>query len=199
MKTILILCAGSQERFHSDIPKQLMPFNNVPLLDRTIAQVKEYDYKPYIITHNTQIEKHYNKQNVYLFYPNDNSKCVNTLLSTRKLWLGQVIVLLGDVYYNQKCLDMTFDFDGGIAFFGNAEEIFSVSFKPTLKVSNALKKASQHPVGKLWHFYRAYHNIPLDKHWRAGNYYLPSDNTTDIDSYEEYIKLKYEVENLTLQ
>ena len=201
MKTVLILCAGSQKRFAGTVPKQLMLFNNNPLLQRAIEQVKHYGYKPYIITRNSQIINFCNKQDVYLFYPNNNSKCVNTLLSTKLLWNGKVIVLLGDVYYNQKCLDMTFDHNKNIGFFGNAEEIFSIVFKSTTKVTDALYKASQHRLGKLWHFYRVYCDIPLDNHKRDTQelYYLPSDNTMDIDTYEEYLQLKNEIENLTTQ
>ena len=106
---VLILCAGSQDRFNSVTPKQLMLLHKIPLLDRTITQVRNHNYIPYVITHNSQIAKRYNRDGVYLFYPNDNSKCVNTLLSTQELWNNRVVVLLGDVYYNEKCLDMTFN------------------------------------------------------------------------------------------
>lgn len=196
MNTTLILCAGSQQRFESRIPKQLMLFHNKPLLYRTIQQVKSRNQDPYIITRNDKIMQFCNLHNVNIFNPSNNSKCVLTLLSTKKLWTNRVIVLLGDVYYNSKCLDLTYTSQKDIEFFGNGVEIFSISFKPSEKILHSLNIASQHPVGKLWHFYRAHFDIPLDQHQRdtSNGYCLPSDKTNDIDTFEEYIQLKREVE-----
>ena len=170
-----------------------MPFNGESLLKRTLNQLH---IKPYIVTQHPDIIDFCYANDALIFYPENNTKCVNTVLSTQSLWDDRVIILLGDVYYNQKCLDMTFNCNQDLCVTSNGVEIFSLSFVPSAKIVMALQTAAQHPIGKLWHFYRAYCGIEIDTHKRdrQGILSIPSDKTQDIDYWEDYIKLKAEVE-----
>lgn len=175
-----------------------MPFNTIPLLHRTIQQVNNRLITPHIVTNNQDITESCKRKNAFIFHPQHTAKCVDTLLSTKSLWNSHVYVLLGDVYYNKTCLNMTFNCNKNLCVIGNQVEIFSLSFVPSQKIINALLTAStQTDLGKLWHFYRAYCNIPLNQHKRDTESVLsiPSDGTNDIDTYEDYLQLKSEVDN----
>ena len=187
-----ILCAGSQKRFGSHTPKQLMSIHGKPLLYRTIKQVDN----PIIVTNNQPIIEFCEHHNIDYLVPENNKTVCNTLLSTQHLWLSKNIVLLGDVYYNETCLDQLYNYNKPLCVSGNGVEIFGLSFKPHTKIIESLEVASNHKLGKLWNFYRVYSGIPIDSHKRdnLGIYCIPNDYTDDIDTLEEYHKLKARVE-----
>lgn len=188
---ILILCAGSQERFEGDIPKQLMPVCGKPLLLDILHKVKPYRDNTLVVTHNQQIIDFCNLHHVKILRPNKYDKVINTLNSTRHLWNERIKVLLGDVYYESEVLSCIFNCNRNLCVVANYDEIFGLSFTNHIRLSNAINVASNHPQGKLWHFYRAYSGIPLSIHARdkEGILLTPDDSTNDIDTIEEYQEL----------
>ena len=188
---IFILAAGSQQRFDSDTPKQLMPIGDKPLLLDTLHKIKPYNDQTFVVTHNRQIIDFCNRYHVKIFKPRKHNKIVNTLNSTKQLWNGRIKILLGDVYYEQEVLSCIFNCNKNLCVVSNYDEIFGLSFTNHIRFNNAIDTASKHPQGKLWHLYRAYSGIPLLFHGRdkEGILLTPDDDTDDIDTIEEYHKL----------
>lgn len=196
---VLILCAGNQARFDEDFarpaqPKQLLPVHGMPLLHRTIDQVRDAGHDPIVITH-----KHEISASLFIMQPpwprwtmpKYHDKISDTLWSTKSLWQKRTAVLLGDVYYTPDSLHSILSFDGKIAFFGDSAEIFGLSFTPHRLLDHAITAARSHSRGKLWEVYRSYDSIPLDQHTIDLNrtFRYVDDGTADVDTWEEYQQL----------
>lgn len=109
MAKALILCAGNGSRWgeYLGVPKQLITINNETLLDRTVRLLNKNG--------NNNIEIVFNDHRVMLnhcaFYrPSKSQWIVETLLSTRDLWKGQTIILLGDVFYTERAIQLSLAF-----------------------------------------------------------------------------------------
>ena len=198
--TTLILCAGRQTRFDDSLPhanpqpKQLLPFHDSPLLARTIAQLQHLNRDPIVITHDptiTAISKHHGARP---WKQGPDTRIIETLLATKPIWSNPTTILLGDVYYDS-CLPFILSLRSKIAFFGNEDEIFALTFKPHRTLDHAIAKALTSKAAKLWQLYRAYEGIPLDTHVILTNriFHLVTDRTDDVDTWQEYQTLRRKV------
>ena len=198
---VLILCAGNQDRFNDDFarppqPKQLLPVHGVPLLNRTVQQVLYRGQTPVVVTHDDSIAAVAQRAGAGCIMPRYRDKTCSTLWSTRGLWQERTVVLLGDVYYKQRCFNAVLGFDGKLAFFGDVDEIFGVSFTPHRALDHAITRARHTKRGKLWELYRACEGLDLEEHVIRTNgiFHYVDDGTADVDTWEEYKALLRRIE-----
>jgi len=131
----IILCAGSSSRWkwkdHMNIPKQLVPVPDEPLLHRTIRLLRKYGYgEPVVVTHNDKL-----KSSKYLcFEPKKRRWTVETMLSTSNIWSDTTCIFLGDVYYSENTFNYMKETHQKITFYGRIPvdkyrgEIFAIFF-----------------------------------------------------------------------
>lgn len=200
--TILILCAGEAKRWNNylGVPKQLIPINGEPLLDRTVRllHLKElYDIN--IISNDERL-----KVNNESFYrPKKFEWIVETLLSTQSLWNKNTIVLLGDVFFTQDAINTIDHLKETLHIYGRYGaseftstpwgEIFALSFQQSdwsQIISNAENVILQTKVGsrgKLWELYRSIAGFPHNEHLIEDEIFISiNDFTDDFDFPSDY-------------
>ena len=192
MKTF-ILAAGDQTRwmhYSLNFPykiKQLVPIHGIPLIHRTIGQVKGKKGFPYVVTNESKIADFINCS---VINPAERLSIVQTLISTNQLWEGKTIILLGDVYYTADAINKIYACEDDYMFFGNKEEIFAIVINDPEEFSKAFIGLADIETNKmkLWHLYRFMHNIPLSKHDITEAFTYIRDRTTDFDCVLQYEK-----------
>jgi len=197
--SVIILCAGHQERWGDISCKHLVPIDKEPLLFRTVKQCKKiFGVEPVVATQNPLLDKLSRHKGYESHIPFMCRWTVETLSST----LDQIIyypggnplpimiVLLGDVYYTDVTLRVIKK--GNTLVYGDSYEIYGLKLCNHNRARVALKKAIAHAeeggTGKLWEFYRAYIDIPMMPHveWLDVEFTFIDDETQDFDTYEEY-------------
>lgn len=107
--TVLILAAdGGYDGWEGDVPRQLVPIAGEPLLVRVIRELGERGQRTTVVTDVPEIIA----TGYDYFSPSQTDTIFHTLLSTRELWQGRVLVLLGDVFYTDEFYDLMFGYDG---------------------------------------------------------------------------------------
>ena len=198
--SILIYAAGKGTRWNRDIPKQLVEVEGQPLMVGTYKQAYNiFGRPPKIIGNRPEMAglfpaKHY-------YHPPDHDCLAEALLVTRNLWIGRVIILLGDTYYEDYTLEMIKEDDQDLMFYGRLLEIYAVSFKHYLyfdRVVQGAVKQFKNGIGngKLWHLWYLANGYPVDEHTLpdvANPFFQqlnPNSVTMDIDTWEDYLILK---------
>lgn len=189
---ILILAAGQAHRYNGKI-KQLLPIGSTTIIGRIVAQCREHDHEPFIIAHELALLS----ESKFGLSPTNSATTCNSLLSTRDLWRGQMIVLLGDVYYSDDLIDRIIH-HRGVRVWGCTAEIYALSFdEPSYdRVAVSLEAASKYRFGKLRYFYKHYCDLDMDCEERVGHppenkvfHYVNDGVTQDVDSEREYLAL----------
>ena len=182
----IILASGTQERWNKNNNskhkiKQLLPVKGEILIERIQRQ-----FESTVITHNEKIIRHSGD----VFKPEKYSVTIETLLSTSEVWQYQTIILLGDVFYSDSCVEIIKEFKGEIMFFGTKDEIFAISFNNHNRVKNCLNAVLKRNRfdGRLWQLYRIYHGYNRAVHTIEDNFTFIEDETQDFDYIEEYNK-----------
>ena len=198
--TTLIVAAGESERWHGECPKQLVDVAGEPLLTRTLRQLAALGQSPVVVTHKPEIEAVAER----CFKPQRRRWLAETVLSTRRLWRGMTVVLLGDVVWTDEVLRRVMTAGRSPRVYGNYNEIYAVAFarQDWERVIGALERAVEDAEaggrGKLWQFYRALcrrENLHRH-HWDYDIFeVVPSDGTPagnhaaftqDFDTLEDY-------------
>ena len=187
--SVIILAAGEAKRMNG-LQKQLLNIGNHTVIGRIIHQVKMRGCEPFVVSNDKDILAVANSW----IMPRKYSVTCETFMSTSHLWNKRTIVLLGDVLYSKMCMDYIFDCLDPVAVFGDAWEIYAVTFmfRQRHKVMRALETGKDYGLGKLRYFYRAYCGFPMDMEDRGGVTLEPDvfkyifDWTRDIDTLEEY-------------
>lgn len=202
---VIILCAGDGTRWNNylGVPKQLIPINKEPLLNRTVRLLCDSGYDDIaIIAHDNRL----NLDGCDFITPPRSRWTVETLLSTHSLWEERTLVLLGDVFYTKQALATIVSprrsvqvygrFGASLFTFTQYGELFAISFDENNhhKIKKHLMKACSHALsggrGKLWEFYRSLAGFPLNEHKREEKIFTSiHDLTDDIDSPKEYHKI----------
>jgi len=209
---ILILCAGDGTRWDNylGVPKQLIPINGEPLLNRTLRLLCDHGYNDIaIIAHDNRL----NLKGVEFFKPPQFRWTIETLLSTQPLWAEKTIVLLGDVFYTNQALATILSSNQGVHVYGRHGqnlftytphgELFAISFeendhyKMKKHLNIARSDAFSGGRGKIWEFYRSLAGFPLNEHKKPLNEQRKEDEifisihdlTDDIDRPKEYDKV----------
>ncbi|MBI4732012.1 MAG: hypothetical protein HY781_07790 [Chloroflexi bacterium] len=197
----IILCAGTGATWHDylNIPKQLIPINNEPLLQRTVRLALKHSAEVVIVSWDDRM-----RLDSATFHKVPKTSCLaETFLLSRPLWQEQNVCLLGDVFFSQASIRKIFRRQSQVKVFGRYwrniytgckyGELFGIHFgaqefgQVEKAIELAYNNAKQGGKGKLWQVYRALAGIPLDKH-KVENQIFESieDITDDIDTPEDY-------------
>ena len=202
--TAVILCAGEAIRYGGDM-KQLLEVDGRPLIMRMLSQLKDRGVPTWLVTHKAKAYQEAGIEATY-FEPAGRRWTIETLASTRELWgVDQTIILLGDVYYSDACVDLLIN--GETLFYCGYEEIWGLSimsrrYKKVERIlTQTLAKAMlqsggiQHHQGQIWRFYRVWYGLPYIGDWKvtdgllfekAGTTIVVMDETADFDEPQEY-------------
>lgn len=101
MKRALIFAAGSGKRWPSETPKQLVEVEGEIVIDRTIRQLKERGVDCWVVTRDPRLERPGTKA----FTPTLCRWLVETILATKEIWRDDMILLLGDVWFSDRCIN----------------------------------------------------------------------------------------------
>ena len=89
----LILCAGISRRWKHKTPKQLLTVDGETLLQRMVRQLKSMGAgEIYVVAWDRRLKV----DGCGFYYSKPNTRTIGTLLDTKRLWDGGVVVLLGD-------------------------------------------------------------------------------------------------------
>ena len=201
----LILAAGTQKRWnetpsdleenycslrevYANLPdiKQLIVINDEMIIKRMQRQF----FPAQVITKTQEIKDH----SEFWFDPKDNRVTIETLLSTKELWLNEyTTVLLGDVHYGRKTAKKIIQYKGKLMFWGDKNEIYAFKFHKSMAkiVELNIKKVLMHQYfdfkfGKLWNLYRMMHLIDFRQHRITKDFTVVAD-CTDFDTKQEYM------------
>lgn len=176
--------------------KQLVPVNEIPLIERTLSQVRGVSYTV-LIGHGT-IYRTYHSHIHTLRDP--AGSILDGILRTTNHWENEtdVVYLLGDVVYSNYAIFVILSnlyitppitlygrLTGNLYTGKSAREIFALHIRPGDDVYNLIKKLNYEKdvSGKLWDVYAETKTIvPV------------ADYTDDVDSPEEYAKFFRELE-----
>jgi hypothetical protein len=103
--TILILAAGPDDGWKGPFPKQLCPLAGKPLL----LWILEAFGGGTVVTNKAEILE---MDGLDCFVPEQTDTIFDTILSTRELWEGRVLVLSGDQFYRSDMRDDILGYDG---------------------------------------------------------------------------------------
>ena len=207
--TVLIFCSGTAVRWDDDTThKQLALVEDVPLLHRTIAQLKKRGIRPVIVATDPAT---FTLPDTDYFHPSASRYWVETVLSTRNLWKGQMVALLGDVFFSEGAMNDCIAADG-LHFFGRIQpsyvtggcaEVFAMSWgdEDHGALTDALAASLKHavdkggdrdqngsPVGSPWQPYRLLSGLAIDDHAvdSKGIWINRNDFTDDFDTQAHY-------------
>lgn len=205
----LLLCAGSQRRFKGrPEAKQLVTILGEPVLDRTIRQLRDLSVTGItVISANPDLQR----TGAAFFTPDRHRWLAETMLSSRPLWSGRTLFLLGDVVFSDKAIQAMVTAQGNPRFMGRAaanpytmcpwSELFGlVVDEPDFeRVEDLLNKAIAHGLnggpGKLSCVYAAHLGVPFQSMQHGPR---PSDPThfLAIDDWTDDMDFPNEYENM---
>lgn len=185
--TIIIGAGGKQTRWSGTTPKHLVKICGEPLLVRTLRQLK--NHKVYVLSDNPDIIK----VSPTAIMPAKSRYVIEAYLNTKHLWGEQTVLMHGDVLYGAETMRKILNYRGKAMFFGSQQEMMALSFNDKEEVAEAIQRAldwvvENEGMGKMWEIYRAYNDLPLDKHdlGREDNHELVYDYSIDFDTVDRY-------------
>ncbi len=139
---VFSLCAGEQVRFTKVYfpPKQTIMVGGEMLIERQTRQVRERGHLISVVGNDQLLLSLVENFGYHFFVPTKRRFIVETLLATREEWKGQTIILLGDVFYTEATLDRIFSIKYPIAFFGDSQEVYAITFKQRSKMRKHLRR-----------------------------------------------------------
>lgn len=195
-RVYIILAAGKQARWNAAVNrvkekvpeiKQLVKINGKPL----IKHIQSSFPGSVVATNDPELEKYCET----IYHPEYTRWITETLYYTVSLWRQRTIILLGDVFYGKKTIQMIKDYEGDLTFFINKTDILAISFNNNayFKFSEAVKevvKLADNNIirGKLWHVYRYMNGINLEQHLLKDFYTKVIDNSRDFDIPLQYLR-----------
>lgn len=189
---IFILAAGEQQRWSEYPIKQLLPIKGEPLILRTIRLLGRN--RPIVVTNRPEITG----QVRHWLAPKRRRWTTETLLSTSEKWYSkQIVILLGDVLYSPRSLDLILSKQGRFTVFGSSHEIFALSFYDKPRVIEAAKETIKQAArgehfGKLRNLYHTYYDIKDKNEYDTNHPHFEkihssiTDYVTDFDTPEQY-------------
>lgn len=214
-RTVIIVAGGEAKRWKNylDTPKHLIEIDGVPILDRTIEQIKVHEPDDFYIVSNKILTRSVKRTS-----PENNPEYseANKIFSSRKLWSsdGRTIILFGDTYFTNEALEKIMGHkEPGFWVFGRPfessitgkpyGEIFAFTFYPEsipdiefcLDRVTSLEKRMVIRKANVWSLYRAMLKIPddlMDLHIVSEKGFVNiNDWTEDFDypvDYDRYIE-----------
>jgi len=204
-----IILADSSVGFET--PRQLTKINGEPLVKRTIRLLKENGIKDILITShdprfdNLGAERYEPKHNDYI--PNKKGYWISAF--PIELLNEPICFLMGDVYYSEKAIKTIIETPAySTMFFCSYQNknskyikhhdeplgykvIDYIMFKEHIERIKDFKDSGQAPREPIvWELYRSINNQPLTKHYMTTNYTAINDESCDIDTINDIIKLQ---------
>lgn len=188
--TVLIHAAGSQERWEGPFPKQMTVVHGETIIGRVFRNISSRGHIPILVTHREDISS---CQPGIRWVPDKHDLHIETLLSSKPLWIGQITVLFGDTLYTQKAYAEILACRAPYWFFGNASQLFGMSFNDYGLIEDAIKQllASITPRGRLIDLYRLLAGLNLTQHELGLCYDYWEDPIRDIDKPDELETIRY--------
>lgn len=202
MTTIFVLCAGSGDRWndHLGVPKQLVTFGGVSLLERTARQIQTItNASAFCVTRDVRI---CHPSYTTLLLP-PNQALAETICATAPYWSRRNIFLLGDVFYSDRALHVILNAPDDLQFFGRPwpsayvacghGEMFGAAF--TVDGAKRMFRAAAEAIaarrggapGNLWNIYQLVAGLSLGSSKRVSTLLQAIDDyTNDIDSPADY-------------
>jgi len=212
---VILCCAGTQTRWKNylGVPKHLAPVHGVPLLHRTVGQLRSRGFEDIVITA---------FESLYVVPGAQTRVPMCTILPdtgtghSAEFWseTGRTIVLYGDDYFTRHAMDVIAACPPeGLLWFGrygpgkaqHCGELFGyslpldmqVTFKFAVRKALEAKACGETPRACSWEVYRFLHGIPMGDHKVAGDWIEIDDATDDFDTpedYERWVRLFAEAE-----
>lgn len=189
----LILAAGNQTRWnYKEYPglpkiKQLVEVEGQILIERIQEQFPD----SIVVTHDKEISKH----SKMVFKPAKHGCTIETLFNTHTLWKGWVTILLGDVDYGQRTINLLEDQKEMLRFYGDRGEIYAVKWHEdvTPLIHYDINRLISHEdwvpkFGKLWNLYRVMCGFDYRKEHKMKKYFTFVNDCMDFDTQEQYLK-----------
>lgn len=204
-----VILADSSVGFET--PRQLTKINGEPLIKRTIRLLKENGIKNIIITSHderfdnlgaTRYEPLYND-----YIPNERGYWISAF--PIELLNEPICFLMGDVYYSEKAIKTIIETpaystmffctyqNNSIRYIKHHDEPLAfkvvdyIMFKEHIERIKDFKDSGQAPREPIiWELYRSINNQPLTKHYMTTNYTAINDESCDIDTNNDIIKLQ---------
>jgi len=195
--SVIIMADGLGSRWESNQApveyKQLLLMNGIPLIVRTINQVKSYkpDEITLICPDSFMDIPGIDVPTTTLGYRDYETRpLLDGILRTQHLWSEKTIILLGDVCFSNHALSMVLDILGGYYLLGRkgsnkvtgkqAGELFALTFLEYSQdtLIDSLQDILYSGETKLWGLYKYY---PI-------SIYEPCDYTDDCDSPQSYVQ-----------
>ena len=188
----IILAAGTQNRWTAqeveNIPKikQLIEIEGEILIERIQRQFPG----SIVVTRDEEIKAHSEK----IFVPEHYNVTVATLFSTHSLWSDWTTILLGDVNYGEKTIELIQHQEKQLMFYGDKGEIYAFKWYKEINplIHWAINTLINRPewnemFGKLWNLYRVingndYRVQKIDKYFTFVN------DCRDFDTQRQYVK-----------
>ncbi len=202
---VVLLANGSEKRWdhYLGMPKQMVPFNGEPNIERTIREVKAYTDDIWLVTWNDEIHP----RGAGRFKVEPTTWLAETTYLSKQLWQGRTIILLGDVFFSRHALRKIFSAQDDLVIFGRIgrnhytgcghSELFGAAFNPAaqgrllLALEQVIEDTQHGEYGKLWQVYNKLANrAPRSKTDVPGLLCQISDYTDDLDWPEEYHRVK---------
>ena len=210
-----VILADSSVGF--EIPRQLTKINGEPLIKRTIRLLKENGIKDIIITSH---DKRFDDLGATRYEPlhNDYEPSNKGYMYNKGYWVSAfpeelleepICFLMGDVYYSENAIkaivNTTTDSVMFFCTYQNKDARYikhhdePLGFKVVdtgyfkyhirkIKEYKDSKKALREPIA--WELYRSLNNQPLTEHYMTTNYIAINDESCDIDTTNDIIKLE---------
>lgn len=205
MTRVVIAAAGRDKWWTGDIPRHLVPVDGVPLLARTIRQVRQWTDDVHLTV--PPDDWRYRLADVTVHERGDDHP--SEYASTRDLWSAttRTVLLLGDVYWTDDAIrkvltDRAQDYRcygrcGPSKVTGTPYgEIFAAAWWPRqipaldrhLKVVHDTRAAGTITRPPGWMLLRSWQGTPMNRHRVRPPHWveLPDDGTDDIDKVEDY-------------
>jgi len=204
-----VILANSSVGF--DMPKQLTKINNERLIERTIRLLKENNVKDILISSK---DKRFDNLEATRYEPLYN----NYIPNKQGYWLDAfpiellnepICFLMGDVYYSENAIKTIVETETkDTLFFCSYQNTSSKYikhhdeplgykvvdyelFKKHIQIVKDFKdsgKAFREPL--VWELYRSINNQPITEHYMTTNYLTINDESCDIDTNNDIIKLQ---------
>jgi hypothetical protein len=202
---VILPCSGQTVRWgnYLDVPKHLVLIDGIPILKRTVNQLRNVGFTEILIT---SFNEKYETEGATLVVPEYNFLPGTGIGHSEPFWskTGRTIVLFGDVYYSDEAMKVIAHSDpSGIKWFGRMGpgksgcpygELFGLSIP--LENQDELRKSilfiiQEKEKGRIsrttsWECYRFLHGYDLNKHIIGPDFYDINDETEDFDYPQEY-------------
>lgn len=188
MKTAaFILCADPQPDWH--VPRQLLPIDGEPLLQRTINQAYSAWDNVFVVTDKPD---RFGKLSCGMIYCGPPVGCCQTCLETHDHWIAfdRVVFMLGDVCFTHDAIRRISSNFNSIVFWSDraAQEIFALAI---LNLAYGIAKETMERVVRVgqWRpMMSGFRDLYMDlqaHHWHPTKLML-QDATQDFDKIQDY-------------